>query len=84
MTAQVVPFPRARNRPHVMRHAHYVALVSEHAGERYLLQQINVQRQTMLRRGVAPQMVERECRAIEAAIRTALWNIVMRQPEGIA
>jgi hypothetical protein len=84
MTAHVLPFPRARHRTFVRRHAAHVAAMGRNAGERYLANQLKVQRETMTRRGIAPELIERECRSLEAAIRVALWWIVMREPEGAA
>jgi hypothetical protein len=52
------------------------------AGERYIQRQIQVQRETMERRGIAPEVIDAELKALEAAIRAALWQIVMRVPGG--
>jgi hypothetical protein len=40
-------------------------------------------REAMLRRGLSADVVEREIRALEAAIRAQLWVIVM-QGDGVA
>ena len=81
--SRVLSFPRVRHRPFVAKHAANVAEMSEAAGERYLGQQLDVQRQTMLRRGIAPDLVEREVKALELGIRAALWRMVLT-PGGAA
>jgi len=37
-----------------------------------------VQRTALLRRGLPPNVVEREMRALELAVRAELWAVVMR------
>jgi hypothetical protein len=84
MTGRIVPFPRARHRTFIWRHAAHVASMTQDAGGLYLANQLKVQRETMTRRGIAPELIDRECKVLEAAIRVALWRIVMREPEGAA
>ena len=81
--SRVLPFPRVRHRPFVAKHASNVAAMGETAGERYLGQQLQVQRQTMLKRGIAPDVVDKEVKALELGIRAALWRIVLT-PGGAA
>ncbi|TDR89123.1 DUF6074 family protein [Enterovirga rhinocerotis] len=77
----VHPFPRCRHRPFVEKHAANVAYMGRAAGEKYLAQQIDVQRKTMLKRGIEPTLIEVEVKALESAIRSELWRIIMQTPE---
>jgi hypothetical protein len=52
--------------------AHY----NPDAAERTLTAQLNAQRAAMLRRNIPPEVVERELRSLELAVRTELWSIV--------
>jgi hypothetical protein len=48
------------------------------AGERYLYRQLAQQWDVMERRGIACSVIEREIEALGRAIRSALWNAVLR------
>ncbi|WP_112663487.1 DUF6074 family protein [Microvirga flavescens] len=76
----VLPFPRARHQPFVLKHARNVAAMSHEAGERYLQQQLAVQVETMARRGIAPERIDEERLRLERAIRSTLWHFIIRQP----
>jgi hypothetical protein len=84
MSARIIPFPRSRNFSFVLKHARYIASINQHAGERYLIQQLDVQAATMRRRGVEETWIQQERQQLEAAIRVALWHLIMRQPGGAA
>jgi hypothetical protein len=79
----VRPFPRVRHRPFVLKHAGNVSAMGQAAGERYLRQQLDVQRQTMARRGIAWDLIEAEVRALESAIRAECWRLILT-PGGAA
>lgn len=81
--AEVLPFPPARRRGFVQRQAARAAEMSPGAGERHLAQQIQIQRDTMVRRGIDPEIVEREMRKLETALRNVLWRVVLT-PGGAA
>lgn len=59
------------------KHAANMAEMPAAAAERYLTQQIRVQRETMERRGISGERIRQEMRALELAIRATLWRIVM-------
>lgn len=80
----VVPFPRTRHRPFVQRHARRMAEYPPSTAEKHLAAQLNIQRDTMLKRGIATAIIDRELRALETAIRTELWHLVLRTPGGAA
>lgn len=79
----IQPFPRARHRPFVLKHAGNVSCMGQAAGDRYLAQQLDVQRKTMAKRGVEPDLIEAEIRALECAIRAELWRLILT-PGGAA
>ena len=77
MSGLILPFPRVRDRGFVGRHALIMACSSRHAGERHLCTQLDVQRRTMLKRGIAPAVAEEHIRALECAIRTEFGRHVI-------
>jgi hypothetical protein len=80
-TAEIVPFPLARRRSFVERHARIIAGMRADAGERYLQRQLLIQFDTLERKGVACDVIERECLALASAIRAAIWKaILLREP----
>jgi hypothetical protein len=74
MSALVLPFPCVRRRGFVLRHAQHIASVSRVTGERYLSCQLKIQLDAMIRRGIAPKLIELELQALEHAIRAELWH----------
>ena len=70
--ADIVPFPLARRRAFIDRHARFIAAMSPDAGERYLDRQLRIQFENLQRRGIAPRIIDREVIALDAAIRAAL------------
>jgi hypothetical protein len=79
MTAcQIVPFPSVRRIGYIRKLARLMAHYSADGGERTLNAQLNAQYTAMLRRGLPPEVVERELRAFELAVRAQLWAIVMQ------
>ena len=83
MVAQIVPFPLCHRAGLVRRQAHRITELSPRAGERHLARQLQLQRETLLRKGVAPEIVDCELVALERAIRTAIWSVVLT-PGGAA
>jgi len=81
--AEVVPFPLARRRGLVLRQAEWFAQQSPAAAEANLLRQVQIQREALLRRGVDPCVVERECSGLVGAIRAVVWALVLT-PGGAA
>jgi hypothetical protein len=84
MSAIVLPFPRSRDRAFILRHAGHVAGASTTAkAEAHLQRQLQIQRCTLERRGVAPVIIEAELKAIEGNIRAACWRLMLA-PGGAA
>jgi hypothetical protein len=77
MSATVVPFPRTRDRAFVQRHAARMADLSQTTAEKHLAAQLDVQRTTMTRRGIEPELIEKHLQALECAIRCELWRTVL-------
>jgi Family of unknown function (DUF6074) len=78
MTCRIMPFPSVRRAGYIRKLAWMMAHYRPGAAERTLAAQLNAQRRAMLRRGLSPEVVERELRALELAVRAKLWVIVMQ------
>jgi hypothetical protein len=72
--ADVVPFPLARRRAFIERHARLIAAMRPDAGERYLDRQLRIQFENLKRRGIDREIIDREVVSLDAAIRAALWR----------
>ena len=76
--SEIVPFPAARRIGFIRRMARQMASYRPDAAERTLRIRLDATRDAMLRRGVPPEVTEREVRSLELAIRAKLWVIVMQ------
>jgi hypothetical protein len=76
--AKIVPFPAARRVGFIRTVAALMLSYRPDAAERTLNARLDATRSAMLRRGLAPEVVTREIRALEWAIRAKLWTIVMQ------
>lgn len=76
-SGRVIPFPLARRRVFIQRQAAAMARFSHRGAEKHLAEQLRVQRNTLTRRGVSPERIEAELRAMELAIRAELWRVVL-------
>ena len=74
---EVLPFPLVRRRAYVRRQAAWFCEQTAKGAENNLFRQMNVQRDALLNRGVDPERVEAEVRALEAAIRCEVWRLVL-------
>jgi hypothetical protein len=77
MTAAVLPFPLVRRRDFVLRNAERIADAQPTTAEKLLAHTIIVQTGTMARRGIAPDLIAREAKALETAIRCELWRLII-------
>jgi Family of unknown function (DUF6074)/Histidine kinase-, DNA gyrase B-, and HSP90-like ATPase len=75
--AIVLPFPLARRKAFITKQAARMAELTPAAAESWLKHIITKQADTMGRKGVAPDVIEREYKALESAIRGALWKLVL-------
>ena len=71
MTAVVYPFPIIRRGAYIAKQAAHAALMNPDAGVRYLQHALDVQADTMRRRGIDEDLVQRELRCMASAIRAA-------------
>ena len=81
MTAIVFPFPILRRRGFVQKQAAHAALMRPDAGVRYLHHQLDVQAETMRRRGIGEDLIQRELRCMLRALQAEFAGGVI-QPEG--
>lgn len=72
MTATVLPFPILRRHGFIEKQAAHAARMNPDASARYIEYQIQVQRAAMRRRGIAEDLIARELKLMEAAIRREL------------
>jgi hypothetical protein len=74
---QLIPFPLGRRRAFVERLAEQVIARPAAAGEAHLLQQIRRQGEILRRKGISEKLIERELRALTAAVRAELWRLLL-------
>jgi len=75
-SSTVVLFPLARRRAFIERHARIIATMRPEVGERYLDRQLQTQFDSLQRRCIDLEIINREILAMDAAIRAALWREV--------
>ena len=68
----VIPFPLARRRAFVDRHARLISTMRPEAGERHLARQLSIQAENLRRKGIPSGTIEREVAALGVAIRAAM------------
>ena len=74
MTATVFPFPPARRRDMIERQSRYAAELKPDSAERFIRQQLKIQGDNKLRRGVPQNLIAHELKCMEAAIRRELQD----------
>jgi Family of unknown function (DUF6074) len=79
----VIPFPRVRNRAFVRKHAARMLDLRPDTAEKHLAYQLQVQRETMVRRGIAADVVDQHMRDLELAIRCEAARLIC-EPTGAA
>jgi uncharacterized protein DUF6074 len=75
--AEIVPFPLTRRRAFVAKQAAHAAWMRPAAAERYVRYQVQLQGDTMRRKGVPEDLVQRELKCFETAVRVALHRSQM-------
>lgn len=78
--AEVIPFPRTRDRAFILRHARRMAELRPRAAENHLLSQLKIQADAMARKGVKADLAAQHIKALELAIRAELWRMVLTPP----
>jgi Family of unknown function (DUF6074) len=81
--AAIVPFPPARRRRFIVKTAVRLVSVPAKTAEKLLAATLQQQATAMARKGVPPDLIERERRKLECAIRAELWRAILA-PDGIA
>jgi len=69
MTATVLPFPVNLRRDFIANRAERKAFMKSKSAGRYLTYQLQVQAEAMRRRGVVTDVIQRELKSMEEAVR---------------
>jgi hypothetical protein len=77
VTARILPFPLVRRRDFGLRTATRIAEARSKIAERLLALARDIQVQAMQRRGIAPDLITREARAFENALRVEMGGLPM-------
>jgi hypothetical protein len=78
--AKIVPFPLAQQRPLVVKLAAQMAAQIPARAEKTLNTELERRIDALHRQGLSDWAVERQIKALEAAIRAELWRIVLLPP----
>jgi Family of unknown function (DUF6074) len=73
----VLPFPRAKNRPYVMRQALRMAAMTQKGAEGHLTYQLTIFRGSLLRRGLDPHLIDSHARDLEESIRAEFEKMTL-------
>ena len=76
MSATILPFPLVCRRDFVPRNAARIAEPAPRTADKLLGYVVQVQVDTMVRRGIAPDLIEREAKSFENAIRGDLCRLM--------
>ena len=76
-TPSLILFPAARQRAFIVKHALRIAQLSPAQSEAYLRRVLQLQGQTMRRRGISGTMIARELKRLEGAFRAELWRQIL-------
>jgi Family of unknown function (DUF6074) len=77
--AEIVPFPLVRRRDFVRRNAARIAAATHPTAEKLLQHALQVQGDTMARRGIDPALITEQMRSLETAIRCELWRLTLSE-----
>jgi Family of unknown function (DUF6074) len=76
--ADIVPFPQVKRVHFVEKTAARIAAArSREAGENMLETAVQKQCRALERRGVPPERIARQRRALESALRASIWRLVL-------
>jgi Family of unknown function (DUF6074) len=70
--AQIVPFPLTRRRAFIAKQANHVSWMRPAAAEKYIQYQVKIQGDTLRRKGISEDLIQRELTCFEIAVRVAL------------
>ena len=74
--AIIVPFPLTRRIGQIRKQAQYMACQSPDTAERYLERFLDIQRETLMKRGIDAEVIAQQCRHMEVAIRCQLMRVL--------
>lgn len=80
----IIQFPRTQDRPFIERHARRMASFRPHKAEEHLQRLLAATGETMRKRGIVEAVISDELRAIECAIRAAIWRVILLEGGTIA
>jgi hypothetical protein len=72
--AEIVPFPLARRRLLVTKCARRMLELDATTADEHLQRQLQVQADTMGRRGIAVDLIDRQLKSMESAVRAEIWR----------
>ena len=75
-----MPFPLARRLDLIHRQAEYALCLKPDQADQHITRQLQCQADVLHRRGISDDIIAHELRAMEAAIRAAMWNVVFDTP----
>jgi hypothetical protein len=70
--SRVIPYPLAKRRTFIKKQANYIANAAPKTMERLLAHTLQVQADTMTKRGIAPDLIAAEIKALEMVLRIEL------------
>jgi len=76
-SARLIVFPLNKRRRFIARQAELAAAMSASACERHILRTCQVQADYLRRKGVDDREIAAEIRSLNAALRAAIWEIVL-------
>jgi Family of unknown function (DUF6074) len=74
--AMIIPFPLARRVGQIRKQAQSMAWRSQDTAERYLEHYLDIQRETLMKRGIDAEVIAQQCRHMEVAIRCQLTRVL--------
>jgi hypothetical protein len=77
-----IPFPQIRRRRFIMKTVTRLLGAPAKTAEKLLAATLQQQARAMARKGVSPDLIERERRTLEVAVHTELWRLILA-PDGV-
>jgi hypothetical protein len=85
VTSKILPFPQIKRRRFIMKAVTRLVSVPAKTAEKLFTAALKQQAEVMARKGIPAEVIERETRNLESAIRTELWRqILLRPDDGVA
>jgi Family of unknown function (DUF6074) len=81
-TAAVIPFPSIKRKAFAFRHACLAAQLRPPKAEEHIERQITLQSQTMAKRGIADDLIEKDLSALRVRMFAEYWRLVTTHRHG--